>query len=247
MDTIFIADVHLDEDRPDKLALFTKLLRGPATRASAVYILGDLFENFWLGNDDKQPPNNLIISELRNYTRSGKQLFIIRGNRDLMLDSGIEGLTGADLLPDLSLIVLDGKKVLITHGDLLCTKDLKYQRFRKFMNSGLIRWIFFHLPYSVRLFLVRKLTPAFKQSSLKKKPEIMDVDPESVTDLMHQHSVDEIIHGHTHRPAIHGLTINNKPARRIVLGDWYEDEQILVCRGAERKLVSVQDYINSMS
>ena len=32
--------------------------------------------------------------------------------------------------------------------------------------------------------------------------------------------------------------------RRIVLGDWYDKEQILVCRGSERKLMSVADYIS---
>ena len=247
MDTIFIADVHLDEDRPEKLELFIKLLRGPALRARAVYILGDLFENFWLGNDDKQPPNEQIIAELKNYTRAGRQLYIIRGNRDLMLDAGISELTGADMLPDLYLVELEGNKVLLTHGDLLCTRDHKYQRFRAFMNFGIVRWTFLHLPVSVRQFLVRKLTPAFKQSSSKKKPEIMDVDPETVTGLMDQYGVTELIHGHTHRPAIHELTIGNKPGRRIVLGDWYEDELILVCRGETRNLVSVQEYINSMS
>lgn len=247
MDTIFIADVHLSGERPDKLNLLQQLLRGPGMQANAVYILGDLFENFWLGNDDTQSPNPFILSELRNYTESGKRLFIIRGNRDLMLDRGIEKLTGATLLPDLSVITLDGKEVLLTHGDLLCSKDIKYQRFRKVMDSGPIRWIFLHLPYSMRLYLVNALSPAFKQSTMSKKPEIMDVDPVTVINTMREHGVDELIHGHTHRPATHELVVKDKPARRIVLGDWYEDERILVCRDSERKLISVQDYLNEFN
>ena len=73
----------------------------------------------------------------------------------------------------------------------------------------------------------------------------MDVDTESVLRTMRNYGVDELIHGHTHRPGIHELTIENKPARRIVLGDWYENELILVCRGPDRKLMSVRDYISS--
>jgi UDP-2,3-diacylglucosamine hydrolase len=36
-----------------------------------------------------------------------------------------------------------------------------------------------------------------------------------------------MIHGHTHRPAIHDLTLDGKPAQRIVLGDWYEQGSVL--------------------
>ena len=245
MDTIFIADVHLSDERPEKLSLFKTLLQGPAVRARAVYILGDLFENFWLGNDDRNPPNPEVLAELKDYSAGGKPLFIVRGNRDLMLDSGIEPLTGARLLPDLTVIDLDGKPVLITHGDVLCTQDVKYQRFRRFMEQPVIRWAFLHLPYSLRNWLVHLLTPAFKQSASYKRPEIMDVDENTVIRTMREHGVDELIHGHTHRPAMHELTIDNRPARRIVLGDWYDGELILVCRGPDRKLISVQEYISS--
>lgn len=245
MDTIFISDVHLSEQRPEKFSLFRQLLRGPARQAKAVYILGDLFESFWLGNDDRNPPHPEILAELKAYTTGGKPLFIIRGNRDLMLDRGIETLTGARLLPDLSVIDLEGKPVLIAHGDILCTQDIKYQRFRRFMESPAIRWIFLHLPYGLRNRLVQFLTPAFKQSALKKRPDVMDVDPGTVLGTMREYGVDELIHGHTHRPDVHELEIDNKPARRIVLGDWYENELILVCRGTERRLMSVEDYLAS--
>lgn len=246
MDTLFISDIHLSEERPEKLDLLKQLLRCADGKVSALYILGDLVENFWLGNDDQTPPNPAILSELRDYTAKGNPLFIVRGNRDLMLDSGIELLTGAKLLADLSVIELDGKLILITHGDVLCTRDVNYQRYRKFMESKLIKWTFLHLPYGWREGIVRRLSPAFKQSTRNKKPEIMDVDADAVTHSMREYGVDEIIHGHTHRPDIHDFMIDNKPAKRIVLGDWYNNELILVCRGKERKLLSVQDYINSI-
>lgn len=247
VDTLFISDVHLSDERPEKFSLFKQLLHGSAGRVKAVYILGDLFESFWLGNDDRNPPHPEILAELKAYTAGGRALFIIRGNRDLMLDRGIETLTGASLLPDLSVVDLDGKAVLIAHGDVLCTQDVKYQRFRRFMESPLIRWLFLHLPYGMRYRLVQHLTPAFKQSALKKRPDIMDVDADSVVRTMRSHGVDELIHGHTHRPAIHELNIDNKPARRIVLGDWYDNELILVCRGSERRLMSVEDYLHQRS
>ena len=71
----------------------------------------------------------------------------------------------------------------------------------------------------------------------------MDVDPVTVSRIMREYGVAELIHGHTHRPCMHDLVIDDKPARRIVLGDWYGDELILVCRGEERQLMSVKEYI----
>lgn len=215
-----------------------------AGKAGALYILGDLFENFWLGVDDQTPPNPDIISELKRFTESGKSLYIVRGNRDLMLDKGIESLTGATLLPDLSLIELDGKPVLISHGDVLCTRDVIYQVYRKIMEAPPVKWLFLRLPYSVRRGLVGWLSPAFKQSARLKKPEIMDVTTEAVVHVMRKFNVDELVHGHTHRPRIHDLVIDDRPARRIVLGDWYDDELILVCNGKDRKLMRVEEYLH---
>ena len=73
MDTLFISDLHLSPDRPGMLDHFKRLLRGPARGANALYILGDLFEQFWVGNDDITPPNEDLVNELAEYTRNGKK------------------------------------------------------------------------------------------------------------------------------------------------------------------------------
>ena len=48
----------------------------------------------------------------------------------------------------------------------------------------------------------------------------MDVAHSEVIKTMQESSVDLLIHGHTHRPNTHEITVNNKSAKRIVLGDW---------------------------
>ncbi|NNC65036.1 MAG: UDP-2,3-diacylglucosamine diphosphatase, partial [Gammaproteobacteria bacterium] len=34
-------------------------------------------------------------------------------------------------------------------------------------------------------------------------------------------------HGHTHRPAVHEFLVDDTPATRIVLGDWYDSGSVL--------------------
>ena len=160
MDTLFISDIHLTQERPEKIHLFIEFLQSPAARrAAAVYILGDLFEYFWLGNDDHTPPVTRILEELADFTRSGSRLYFIRGNRELAMDRGFEALTGCVMLDDMTVIDLDGAKILITHGDILCTRDVKYQWYRRFLESSVVKKLFLSLPYRLRSFLqlVRKL------------------------------------------------------------------------------------------
>lgn len=241
--TLFISDLHLSPERPDKLALFRQFLQGPALEVTAVYILGDLFEQFWVGNDDRTPPNPAIVAALRDCTDRGGKLFFMRGNRELMLDRGFEDLTGCRLLPDQTVIDLDGEKVLLMHGDLLCSGDIRYQRYRRFMESTLTKRLFPALPYAVRVRLAHGLRPWMHRSKQQKPAMIVNADQATIEQFMQHHAVSRLIHGHTHRPGRHEFPLDGNPAERIVLGDWYEDDSVLVYRDGEYRLMAASDLV----
>jgi len=56
---------------------------------------------------------------------------------------------------------------------------------------------------------------------------IMDVNPQAVASVMAKHQVQWLIHGHTHRPYMHDLTVNDKPAHRVVLGAWHTEGSMI--------------------
>ena len=60
MSSLFLSDLHLEDDRPETARLLGSFLDGPARRAAAVYILGDLFE-YWIG-DDAPPPEGIELA-----------------------------------------------------------------------------------------------------------------------------------------------------------------------------------------
>ncbi|MCS6946759.1 MAG: UDP-2,3-diacylglucosamine diphosphatase, partial [Steroidobacteraceae bacterium] len=115
-----MSDLHLDESEFTALQQFIAFLDGPARAATALYVLGDLFE-VWLGDDDDDPARARVCAALRALTASGTAAFVMRGNRDVLLGRGFEARTGATLLPDPVVVDFGGVRTLLTHGDLLCT------------------------------------------------------------------------------------------------------------------------------
>ena len=229
MATLFISDLHLCAQRPAVIDLFLDFLRQRAARAEALYILGDLFE-YWIGDDAINDAEFAsIVDALHTLTQGGTPAFIMHGNRDFLIGTDFEKASGCHLLPDPTLIDLYGERVLLMHGDTLCTDDVAYLDFRRVVRDP--QWITGFLSKTVdeRNAVVRNLRETSKAAMAEKKPEIMDVNTETVTTIMRQHGVHHLIHGHTHRPAQHDLQLNGQTARRSVLGDWYEQGSVLVC------------------
>ncbi|MFK7698368.1 UDP-2,3-diacylglucosamine diphosphatase [Pseudomonas caspiana] len=216
---LLISDLHLQEERPDITRAFLDLIAGRARDAQALYILGDFFE-VWIGDDAMSPFQRSICQALRALSDSGTQIFLMHGNRDFMIGRAFCKAAGCTLLPDPSVVQLNGEPVLLMHGDSLCTRDEGYIRMRRYLRNPLTLFVLRNLPKSTRHKLARKLRNESRSQTRMKANDIVDVTPEEVPEVMQQFGVRTLIHGHTHRPAIHKLQIGDQAARRIVLGDW---------------------------
>ncbi len=237
MATLFISDLHLCATRPEPIDTFCRLLSGPARRAEALYILGDLFEA-WIGDDDERSPHAEIVAALAEYSAAGP-LYVMHGNRDFLMGPRFAERTRCSLLPDPSLVDLYGTPTLLMHGDTLCTRDHDYQAFRKQVRNPLWMQGFLARPLAERAAIAQNLREGSRAAVQQKAAEIMDVDPEAVCAAMRAHGVLQLIHGHTHRPAIHELSLDGQAARRIVLGDWYQRDSVLVMDGQGPRLLPV--------
>ncbi|AGI24022.1 UDP-2,3-diacylglucosamine diphosphatase [Pseudomonas sp. MT3] len=219
MSVLFISDLHLEAERPDITRAFLHFLSTRARTAEALYILGDFFEA-WIGDDGMDEFQHSIARALRELSDSGTRIFLMHGNRDFLIGQAFCREAGCTLLRDPSLIDLDGEKILLMHGDSLCTLDAAYMKLRRWLRNPLTLFILRNLPLATRHKLARKLRKESRAQTRMKASEIVDVTPAEVERIMRDKGVRILIHGHTHRPAVHELTIDGRPARRIVLGDW---------------------------
>jgi len=228
LSTLFISDLHLTTERPAIGEAFLRFLQGEARRAEALYILGDLFE-IWLGDDAVVPIYQPFIDGLKELTDSGIPCYVMRGNRDFLLGERFQAMTGTTLLPDPFLLDLYGTPTLLMHGDLLCSDDVDYLKFRKMVLSQAWQDEFLSMTVAERVEYGRQLREKSREAISGKQVDIMDVNAAAVEATMREYEVLRLIHGHTHRPAVHEFELDGKPAQRIVLPEWYEQGGVLVC------------------
>ena len=226
--SLFISDLHLCASRPAITNIFLRFLKTTANKAEQLFILGDLFE-YWAGDDDLSHRDHAeIINSLKVLSESGTQVFFIHGNRDFLIGEQFSLASGTQLLKDPSEVTLYGKRILISHGDALCTDDTGYQAFRAQVRDPAWQATFLSHPLSERKAQIEALRQQSEQEKSNKSLEIMDVNSDAVSNLLRQHQYPELfIHGHTHRPNVHIIEIDGHQCQRIVLGDWYEQGSCL--------------------
>jgi len=223
---LFASDLHLDPSRPDITGQFLEFLRGPAREAQALYLLGDLFEA-WLGDDAPDALGERVAVGLAELAASGTAIFVMQGNRDFLLGEAFCRRAGAQWLPDPVVARFGATRVLLTHGDALCTGDAAYQRLRALVRDPGVQRRFLALPLDRRRALAMQARAGSRQHLRQADEYITDVDPAAVVEVLRRAGVDTLLHGHTHRPGVHRLQVDGRPATRIVLGDWHERGSVL--------------------
>ena len=227
----FISDLHLDESRPSVTAAFEAFL-AERRDAAALYILGDLFEA-WIGDDDDSALAERVAAALRHYSDAGPRLYLMHGNRDFLIGERFCARVGATLLPDPSVIEEQGRRLLLMHGDSLCTRDVDYQAFRAQARSAEWQEQALSQPLETRRAMAANLRAMSMDAGSRKAADIMDVTERDVVAAMRDAGVDTLIHGHTHRPARH----EDSAGERWVLGDWETTGWYLALRSGELDLV----------
>lgn len=221
MTALFVSDLHLAPERPAITRAFLEFLAG--AEAADLYLLGDLFEA-WVGDDDDSPLARAVIAALAAASTRGVRVHFQAGNRDFSVGRRFARETGARLLGDQELVSVHGRRLLLLHGDTLCTDDHAYLRFRRCVRHPLLLFALRRLPLAVR----RRIAQRWREASVRhnrNKPEyIMDVNEQAVTAAFRASGAELMIHGHTHRPGRHSYRIDDRPGERIVLGDWTETQ-----------------------
>tara|TARA_B100001559_G_scaffold202233_1_gene169313 strand:- start:541 stop:1269 length:729 start_codon:yes stop_codon:yes gene_type:complete len=226
MATYFISDLHLEKIESSIVSIFSEFLEH-LDQDDQLYILGDLFES-WIGDDNVSELSEFVGNQLNSLSERGVNISIMHGNRDFLIGNDFCNAASIKLINDPCIVEMNGEKVMLTHGDQLCTDDIEYQTFRSIVRNPIWQKDFLNFPISKREKIAGETKNASKDSKIKKTMEIMDVNDDAVLKAFDDNDIGIMIHGHTHRPNIHKISNNDCIFTRYVLGDWSKESAIIL-------------------
>jgi UDP-2,3-diacylglucosamine hydrolase len=149
-DTIyFIADAHLGAPFPEAKEWERRcidFLRRLPGRASALYVLGDLFD-FWIEYRNAIRADYFpVVHELKNLVDRGIPVHYFAGNHDFALGPFVRERLGITVYPGEAAMTLQGKRVRLYHGDGLLRADVGYRLLKRLLrnsfNQSIYKFIF---------------------------------------------------------------------------------------------------------
>jgi UDP-2,3-diacylglucosamine hydrolase len=140
-DSVYIvSDAHLGAPFSDALDWERSLLsflRWLPGRASALFILGDLFD-FWIEYRYAIRPDYFTtVHELKNLVDRGIQVHYFAGNHDFALGPFLSRTIGITVYPGHEDLVLQGKKIHFYHGDGILRRDKGYRILKRLLRNPL--------------------------------------------------------------------------------------------------------------
>lgn len=226
MTTLFVSDLHLEAALPEIGGQFIDFLMKEAVSADALYILGDLFES-WIGDDDPSAHYAEMKRAIRQVVEHGVPVYFMHGNRDFLIGEDFARATGVEILPDPVVHEIHGDRVLLSHGDAWCTDDTEYQAVRRMTRDPDWQAEMLQKPIAERQAIAAEARAESAARGRELDRRISDVNADAIEAVMREHGVKLMLHGHTHRPAVHDITVDGEPAKRIVLGDWYDQGSVV--------------------
>ncbi len=219
----FVADIHLERDDLQKRKLFLDFTRMITDSGGDLFILGDLFD-YWANNRRVVRENQAILDALYGLSQNGSRVGFIFGNRDLLLGKKMLSRYGIDYYGEDKELTLQGKNIFLTHGHLLYTDDVGFQRYRK-TKWPIYRMLDTFLPGFIENGLAKRFILKSKQVIEKQEPWRLLFSEEAIEKIFNRGN-EAIICGHSHESMIRKY---DGDKYFIVLPYWTHDRGGYLC------------------
>ena len=230
---IYLAsDVHLGVATPETERAFLAWLHHCGERASRVIINGDLFD-FWFEYRSVIPRGyTRILGALAALVDAGVPVVFMGGNHDWWGGDYLTGEIGVEFLREPTVLELQGRRILLAHGDGLGSGDLGYRMLKAVLRGALTRTVFRWLHPDLGARVARRVSktgihprgPTAKQEARSRFLREWAKDR-----LASSPDLDLVALGHTHVPVLEELF----PGRYYLnSGDWLANQSYALLQEA---------------
>ncbi len=221
----FASDQHLGAPTPEasfpREQKFVKWLTEVKKDAEAIFLLGDLFD-FWFEYKTVVPKGFVrVLGKLAEIKDSGIPIYFFVGNHDLWMSDYFEKELNIPVYHSPQEFKIDGKTLLIGHGDGLGPEDKGYKRMKKVFTFKPFQWMFRWLHPDLGVRLGQYMSVKNKLISGDEDAKFLGEDNEWLVQYckrkLETKHYDYFVFGHRHLPLEIRLQENSK---YINTGDW---------------------------
>jgi UDP-2,3-diacylglucosamine hydrolase len=237
MAVLLVADLHLHPGLRDaQQAALEHLLFREAAAGDAIHFLGDLF-HLWFERGDRHVGDyEAALGLLARASSEGRTLSLVRGNRDFAAGRHLADRTGMAILPDIHVADLAGERAVLTHGDLLCTRDYRYRLLRWVLTGPVGRAVRVVTPWAIARRIVTGVQRRPKVPICHARAERSDLVDAAAAALLRRHDATRIYCGHRHADETRPIRLDGRAGELRILPSWRDRGAHLRIEGTERAL-----------
>ncbi|WBX76394.1 UDP-2,3-diacylglucosamine diphosphatase [Tenacibaculum ovolyticum] len=221
----FASDQHLGAPTTEasfpREQKFIRWLNEVKEDAEAIFLLGDLFD-FWFEYKTVVPKGFVrVLGKLAEIKDSGIPIYFFVGNHDLWMSDYFEKELNIPIFHTPQKFNIDGKTLLIGHGDGLGPHDKGYKRMKKVFTFKPFKWLFRWLHPDLGVRLGQYMSVKNKMISGDEDFKFLGEDKEWLVQYckrkLETEDYDYFVFGHRHLPLEIKLQENSM---YINTGDW---------------------------
>ncbi len=231
MRSVFTSDLHLKiSPSPEQIRNFYRFVKETEKKYDRLYILGDLF-TYWYEHPRvdfySKNPVLKIIKE------SSLKIYFIYGNRDFMAGIYFRKFSGVEFIGSDLKLNIGPINIFLTHGDKMAKKDIRYQIWRKFVQSPVSSFIFKRLPVGYAISVVDNFKKVGKSNPRKEKIIARMITAGARNKLKKDKDIDIIVSGHAHYKETEEFKMDGKYKKLIILPEFKFPGEFLTLKSGD--------------
>jgi UDP-2,3-diacylglucosamine hydrolase len=212
-----------EKDRREKLFKVFSLIK---KEGKGTLIIGGDFFDFWFETKNIVPKGyeNLIVA-LQELNDAGIEIHFIAGNHDYWDFGYLQRTANINFHKGDLKFMLNGKNILITHGDGLLKNDYGYRFMKKIIRHQIFISIFKLIPPQISFKIANSISRS--SSHYNHNDKIIDIIISDITEYAEKkwsNNIDIVMVGHYHQQKI----IQKDNHSLIFLGDWLNKFSITI-------------------
>ncbi len=236
----FASDFHLGV--PAKLPsrerekLIVRWLDEVSRDATEIYLVGDVFD-FWFEYSTVVPKGyTRLLGKLAELTDGGIPVYFFIGNHDMWMFKYFEEELGIPTYREPIIREIQGKKMMIGHGDGLGPGDNGYKFIKKVFANPVCQWLFARLHPNLGIGIANYWSAKSRYANVEPDRFVSEENEwlvQFAKDTLKENHFDYFVFGHRHLPISFNLPGGSK---YINLGDWLTHQSYGIMENGDLQL-----------